>query len=177
MSGRVPQKHRAAALACSNDRPPGTCETSMIPDAGSSCHKDAECGAGANGRCSPMQRIYACGCTYDTCTTDADCAKAGMGGPCECRPAAQSIIAPTPTTTNICKGGTCRVDADCGSVGGYCSPSLGSCGNYGGIVGYYCHSARDKCIDDADCATQGGGDCRYDPSTGAWACATSQCAG
>jgi hypothetical protein len=80
------------------------------------------------------------------------------------------------TTTNICKAGNCRVDASCGA-GGYCSPSLGSCGNYGGVVGYYCHTPKDKCVDDADCAAQGGGDCRYDQASGAWACATTQCVG
>jgi hypothetical protein len=102
------------------------------------------------------------------------------GGPCECRPAAQTsgqgIIAPVTPATNVCKAGNCRVDANCGP-GGYCSPSLGTCGNYGGVVGYYCHTAKDKCVDDSDCAAQGGGDCRYDAMTGAWACATSQCVG
>ena len=119
-----------------------------------------------------------CTCTYDTCTTDADCTQSG--GPCECRPAAQSngqgIVAPATSASNICLIGNCRVDANCGA-GGYCSPSFGSCGNYAGVVGYYCHTAKDKCVDDADCAAQGAGDCRYDQTTSAWACATSQCVG
>jgi hypothetical protein len=175
-SGHVPQKHRAAATTCPSDRPAGTCDTSSpnFPDAGTVCRADGDCTGGRNGRCSGGGRIYGCQCSYDTCTTDADCAQ--MGGPCECRPTVQGIIAPMITVTNVCKDGNCRVDADCGA-GGYCSPSLGSCGNYGGVVGYYCHTAKDKCVDDADCATQGGGDCRYDPATKAWACATSQCAG
>jgi hypothetical protein len=176
MSGRVPVKHRAVAVACSTDRAAGTCDPtgSNIPDAGLACRKDAECTAGANGRCSLGGRVLACQCTYDTCATDADCAQ--MGGPCECRPAGQGIVAPPPTTMNVCKAGNCRVDKDCGTAG-YCSPSLGSCGNYLGVTGYYCHTAKDKCTDDTDCQAQGGGDCRYDSVTNAWACATSQCAG
>jgi hypothetical protein len=100
-----------------------------------------------------------------------------MGGPCECRPSAQDVAAPTNSVSNVCKQGNCRTDADCGA-GGYCSPSLGACGNYGGVIGYYCHTKRDACVDDADCTKSGGtGDCRFDQVTGAWACATSQCAG
>jgi hypothetical protein len=76
------------------------------------------------------------------------------------------------TVPNVCLGGNCRVDADCGP-GGYCSPSFGSCGAYAGVVGYYCHTAKDKCVDDAECAS----DCRYDTIMGAWACGTSSCAG
>jgi hypothetical protein len=173
MSGRVPQRHRAAAVACSTARPAGTCQTSTnVPDAGSSCRKDADCAAGANGRCSNGGRLPTCQCSYDTCTTDADCAQAG--GPCQCRPDTAAIIAPMSTATNVCLGGDCRVDKDCGA-GGYCSPTLGSCGNYGGVVGYYCHTAKDTCTDDADCVA---GDCRYDATTTkAWACASTQCAG
>ena len=175
MSGRVPQKHRAAATMCPTDRSAGSCPNPMSTDGGYFCGADSECTAGRNGRCFQAPRVLGCTCTYDTCTTDADCAQ--MGGPCECRTDVQGIVAPVNPQTNVCMAGNCRVDADCGA-GSYCSPSLGSCGNYGGIVGYYCHTAKDKCVDDADCAAQGGGDCRFDTTTTkAWACATSQCAG
>jgi hypothetical protein len=96
-------------------------------------------------------------------------------GPCECR-VATSSSAPGYSGTNVCKGGNCRTDKDCGA-GGYCSPSFGSCGAYLGVVAYYCHTPKDKCVDDADCAAQGGGDCRYNPVMGAWMCETSACAG
>jgi hypothetical protein len=173
MSGRVPQKHRATAVACPTERPAGSC---TIADGGtSSCISDSDCTAGSNGRCNSVQRVlYGCTCTYDDCTTDADCQK--QGGPCECRPAAQGIVAPVATQGNVCMLGNCRVDGDCGA-GGYCSPTLGTCGAYGGVEGYYCHTAKDKCVDDGDCAAQGGGDCRYDTTNGVWACATSFCAG
>jgi hypothetical protein len=147
----------------------------MPPDSGTSCLADSDCTAGSNGRCdSAFRNIYSCVCSYDTCTTDADCAQ--LGGPCQCRPEAQTagqgIAAPMTTATNFCLGGNCRVDADCGP-GGYCSPSFGSCGAFGGVVGYYCHTAHDKCIDDADCSI----DCRFDPMTNVWACGMSACAG
>ncbi|HVR00933.1 MAG TPA: hypothetical protein VMT47_02275 [Polyangia bacterium] len=158
MSGRVPQKHRAAAVACPTDRPAGLCTAPNV-DAGFGCAKDADCTAGTNGRCSSGGRLAGCQCSYDTCSMDADCAQ--MGGPCECRSTAQGIVAPATTTSvNVCKMGNCRVDHDCGA-GGYCSPSLGSCGNYGGVVGYYCHTTKDTCVDDSDCQVRGGaGDCR-----------------
>jgi hypothetical protein len=77
------------------------------------------------------------------------------------------------TSNNFCLAGNCRVDADCGA-GGYCSPTFGSCGSFFGVVGYYCHTPKDKCVDDSDCPP---GDCRYDPIGGSWACGTSFCAG
>jgi hypothetical protein len=86
------------------------------------------------------------------------------------------VAAPTSSASNVCKQGNCRTDADCGA-GGYCSPTLGSCGNYGGVVGYYCHTKRDTCVDDGDCTKNGATDCRFDQVSGAWACAGSQCAG
>jgi hypothetical protein len=99
-----------------------------------------------------------------------------MGGPCSCRPATQAgqgIVAPMSTSNNYCLMGNCRVDADCGA-GGYCSPTFGSCGSFFGVVGYYCHTPKDKCVDDSDCKAA---DCRYDPVGGSWACGTSFCAG
>jgi hypothetical protein len=177
MSGRVPVKHRPSAVACSTDRPAGVCAVAMAAGASAptpACTKDSDCTAGSNGRCLELGHVAVCSCSYDMCTTDADCTQ--TGGPCACRPDAQSIVAPTSTASNTCLAGDCRVDADCGA-GGYCSPSLGSCGNYLGVTGYYCHTSADACIDDADCTAHGGGDCRYNDTKKAWDCETSQCAG
>jgi hypothetical protein len=91
--------------------------------------------------------------------------------------AAGQGVAAAQTPINTCKAGNCRVDKDCGGGAGYCSPTLGPCGNYAGVVAYYCHTPQDKCTDDADCAAQGGGDCRLNQVSGAWECQTSQCAG
>jgi hypothetical protein len=176
-SGRVPAKHRASAVACSADRPAGVCAVPVAAGGSAptpACTKDSDCTAGSNGRCLALGRVAACSCSYDACTTDADCTH--TGGPCACRPDAQSIVAPTTTASNTCLAGDCRVDADCGARA-YCSPSLGSCGNYSGVTGYYCHTPADACVDDADCAAQGGGDCRYNPTKKAWDCETTQCAG
>jgi hypothetical protein len=68
--------------------------------------------------------------------------------------------------------GNCRVDADCGA-GGYCSPAenTSSCGN---LLGYYCHTASDQCLDDTDCTGGGAGAqvCTYVSSAGNWQCKT-----
>lgn len=79
----------------------------------------------------------------------------------------------------------CHVDADCKSVaglgGGYCSPTLGSCGHYSKAVGYYCHTAEDECIDDEDCKIDGqlGARpyCKFEQSIGHWKCSNQECAG
>jgi len=70
------------------------------------------------------------------------------------------------------------VDADCGA-GGWCSPTYDfSCGSFFGFIGYYCHTPSDTCLDDSDCGTGSPpASCRYNPTVGAWACATGQCAG
>jgi hypothetical protein len=168
---RVALKHRASAAACAQDRSPSTCpypDTSTSPV--SACQTDADCVAGRNGRCEQSSRVAFCGCSYDTCFADGDC---NTGGPCSCRTVAADT-APATTPANLCLQGNCRVDADCGP-GGSCSPTYDfSCGPYSGIIGYYCHKAADGCLDDADCTA---GDCRYNPATGAWACATGACAG
>jgi hypothetical protein len=57
-------------------------------------------------------------------------------------------------------------------VGGYCSPSVGP--NNLGIVGYYCHTAHDACIDDSDCTAPAAyrGFCAYSSADGRWGCVT-----
>jgi hypothetical protein len=159
--------HRASANACDHDRP--TTEPVIYSDAGApfvACTKNADCTAGENGRCvgnghSGYQ------CSYDTCFSDADCGAAV----CACA---------TSDGANHCLTANCHVDTDCPSIGGnvtgFCSPSLGSCGNYSGTVGYFCHTADDECTNDADC---GGASayCQYERTIGHWRCSTTQCAG
>jgi hypothetical protein len=63
--------------------------------------------------------------------------------------------------------GDCRVDTDCGPCG-WCSPTSGACGS---VVGYYCHTPKDQCINDSDCLDAGlGNACGYDTSLGYWRC-------
>jgi hypothetical protein len=107
-------------------------------------------------------------CTYDTCYSDSSCT---LGGPCACEGESGS-------PGNSCVRGNCRTDADCGS-NGYCSPTLGGCGNYGGVVGYYCHTAADTCVNDSECVMpmMPPGYCMYSPEVGHWACGYGQCVG
>ncbi len=105
-------------------------------------------------------------CNYDICQTDNDC----KAGPCICGDGAEA--------PDVCLAeGNCKVDADCGSPG-FCSPTFGSCGNYGGVIGYACHTPKDECIDDGDCAKMGtSAYCAFDPLVASWKCSNSQCAG
>jgi hypothetical protein len=75
-------------------------------------------------------------------------------------------------------GGNCQIDADCGG-GGFCSPSLGECGNYSGVVAYWCRTPEDTCVEDSDCVDpeRGDGYCAHYPQVGHWACQYGQCVG
>jgi hypothetical protein len=75
---------------------------------------------------------------------------------------------------NICLTGNCRVDADCGP-GGFCSPTWDlACGQSNGVVGYYCHTPRDTCVDDIDCVDgTKAGYCAW--SVDRWRCSYSVC--
>lgn len=164
---REPERHRAAAGTCETTRPP-----SMVDSTRGGCSSDADCTDGINGRCvgSRFENV----CSYDTCFADDECGS----GPCLCRGAAGGVGS---FGANSCVGGQCQVDADCGP-GGFCSPSLGDCGAYGGIVGYYCRTCEDECLNDADCTDDmgpfgGPGYCAYNPAVGHWACSYQQCAG
>lgn len=161
--GRIPLKHRPVAEACDQSRAPG-----VTPDEGGqySCWEDSDCQEGHNGRCigNGHDGWY---CTYDRCFADDGCDE----GVCQCGGGFRS-------DHNVCLGGNCRINADCGP-GGYCSPSFGDCGDYFGVEAYYCHTAEDECIDDEDC---GDGDgwgsyCAFNPGRGLWSCSDSQCAG
>jgi hypothetical protein len=170
-TGRVPLRHRATATACTAPRPASTCDPGGVPM--SECANDSQCAAGTNGRCVGNPHD-GCRCNYDACVNDADCA---MGGACECRLAGRGAAG-----ANACIPGNCRVDADCGPRG-FCSPTLGDCGDFGGLSGYYCHTPTDECVDDADCASQDAGFlgqtpyCAYSRQVGHWRCSSQACAG
>jgi hypothetical protein len=168
---RVPMRHRATATTCDAMRPPSTCDPGAVPM--SACVADGDCAMGTNGRCVGNQRD-GCRCSYDVCTEDRDCT---LGGPCECRLASRGG-----SGANVCIPGNCRVDADCGAAG-FCSPTLGDCGDFGGLSGYYCHTPADECIDDADCRGVDAGFlgqtpyCAYSREVGRWRCSNQACAG
>jgi hypothetical protein len=151
---RVPMYHRASDAQCTAAAPPGDC---TIGGGAGACMHDADCTMGTNGRCNMnMTGAVFCRCTYDVCAHDTDCM---TGQTCACHGADLH------QGSNECVPGNCRVDADCGASG-YCSPTIGGCG---GLVGYYCHTAADTCIDDGDCngSLQA---CEYDGTAMHWAC-------
>ena len=158
--GRVPLNHRTDDSACSQPAAPGDCS---IGEGDGECAADNACTAGTDGRCVQNNggAIF-CTCTYDTCTHDADCA---AGQTCACHGSTYTY-----GDGNTCIAGNCRVDADCGA-GNYCSPAdnVNSCGS---LLGYFCHTPQDTCIDDSDCTNSSSGPqvCTYSSTAGHWQC-------
>jgi hypothetical protein len=174
----VPIYHRAMPSCCPSERGPAPGTQPYGSGMGDSCSSDSQCTSGADGRCFPNGGLVGGpgGCSYDQCLTDSDCPS---GAPCVCRTSASD------NSANVCDpGGNCVLDSDCGS-GGYCSPSGGACADFGfaGGQGYYCHTASDTCINDADCSVvldAGGGcpvlqSCAYDTQAQHWACIAEHC--
>jgi len=153
-----PERHRPTAEVCDRERDDTPVETfGMEGD----CETHADCTEGENGRCTNLGRWIAC--TYDDCFEDSDCGDTA----CICDGGSGA--------SNACMGGNCQTDADCGP-GGWCSPSYGECGDYSGVVAYYCHTPEDECVNDSDCGGPGSY-CWFDPTVAHWACSNSHCAG
>lgn len=151
-----PAVHRSERMACDDVR--DSPEVSM--SAFGACTSHAECTEGANGRC--LQGRGETYCSYDQCFADSEC-----GGPCDCGEGVEA---------NFCRGGGCQVDSDCGPEG-WCSPTYGSCGSFGGVVAYECHTPNDQCTDDSDCADVPNGYCAFSPEGERWVCGSVQCVG
>lgn len=167
---RVPAQHRSSAASCDHQR--STIEPNPDPNGPMvECTEHADCTEGENGRCVGNSHD-GWHCTYDLCFEDSDCSGSRV---CECGGGFRS-------DHNVCLPGNCQTDADCGE-NGFCSPSFGSCGDYSGVVAYYCHTCEDECVDDSDCADMGDGSgwgdpyCMYNETVGHWTCSDSQCAG
>ena len=153
---------RPVAIACSPCRPPTMTTGGIPPD----CVTDADCTAGANGRCSFGR--FSTFCDYDTCFEDDDCAPTEV---CLCDGSSSFTGG-----GNTCIPAGCRTDSDCGAF--TCSPTLGSCGHYTNFQAYRCHTAADTCASDADCTAVGPrGYCAFDDVAGHWACSARECAG
>jgi hypothetical protein len=158
-----PDNHRPAETVCDDERAPST--DLPPPDSGDwPCYQDSDCTDGANGRCRAEPR-FGWACSYDGCTTDDDCG----GLVCACGGAWGN-------DANVCRRGNCAVDADCGD-GGWCSPSFDDCGEYSGVVAYYCRTAADTCLNDSDCTEMPGGYCMFSVEQSHWLCSYSQCVG
>jgi hypothetical protein len=182
----TPSLHRPTGTVCAEPRAASTGQLLncyapyWCPDGGQSgpC-VDSNCTGGTNGRCECFEPPTACGtrtiCTYDDCTSDADC---GAGMACLCRETTlPSGLAATTSAARrtVCVTASCRVDSDCGS-GGYCSPSPSPYCTEWFTVEFHCHTPTDECLNDADCG-QPNSYCTYDGTRGHWACMTaSSCA-
>ena len=150
-----PIVHRAFAQACDDFRPATQEPIYFVGE----CAADADCTNGPNGRCEPYHLSPLC--SYDECFADADC---GAGSACHCGAG---------DAANSCVTASCGTDADCGD-GGFCSPSFGARGSSGGVVGYFCHSANDLCVDDESCrVADSAAYCAYSAQTRRWACQVS----
>lgn len=165
----VPDQHRPNNLQCTEPAPQGNISCSGDCPTGSNfeCTSDSDCAAtGLNGRCVNGGGPAGSYCTHDSCTVDTDCPS---GETCACHGSPY-----TDRAGSACVPGNCRVDADC-PPGGNCSPSAAStCRNATDVcLGYYCHTPKDLCINDSDCAShQFPSACIYSTSTGYWACAS-----
>jgi hypothetical protein len=160
-------KHRPTAAPCPAGRGSGASFPSEASAPfGSSCHTDANCMAGVNGRClwtptHPNPFVYHC--SYDECGTDAGC---GVGVACICRAWAEATVA------NYCApSGNCLTDADCGAAG-YCSLSFDKVCPVPLNWGYFCHTPNDECMTDADCDESP--NCTFNVAAGRWTCSQSQ---
>jgi hypothetical protein len=145
----VPSEHRVER--CSRARVIGV---RILWETG--CTHDAQCTAGANGRCGAgsYEAPVPNRCYYDACYAHADCP---LGTACQCGPGASD-------EPHRCVPAECRADRDCPR--GRCSPSREPCA---GVAGWYCRDAsRDACADDRDCRSPSR--CAYDEQSAAWRC-------
>jgi hypothetical protein len=139
-------------------------------DAGGACTDSSQC-LGDGG--PPFYGSASCvrgECTEDECYTDSDC---GAGSVCVC---SENVGGGNAEHFNTCLQAQCRADSDCGP-GNYCLPSVGYCG---GVLGFYCTTDEDTCVDPAtDCPCLQGlpTSCQYAPQVGRWVCGESICQG
>ncbi len=161
-----PLKHRASAIACGLSAPiaPHLSDAGYYIDA--SCQSDAACATDLS--LTETCRAYpdadgATFCNADQCFTDEDCTG---HGPCDCLYSDRSV-----GNLHACYPGNCQVDSDCGP-GGYCSPSLESDCSHASPdnVTYLCHTAKDECANDSDCAACGAGAFCAVTQVGFWQC-------
>ena len=154
-----PNVHRAEYSSCSMNRVVN--EVNLFSDE-DQCSSHDECDEGLNGRCEPQNlRFPVLECSYDQCMGDDECG--------------DTVCACDESIANFCYSqGDCKVDADCGAEG-WCSPTLGSCGDYGGTVGYYCRTSEDECLNDEECPNNGY--CAYQQNLGHWQCSDIHCDG
>ncbi len=162
---KVPINHRPDDSECATLPAAGDCTVQLgEPDASPMfpCTTDGQCRQGTNGRCnSDAPAPFAgCRCDYDACAGDTDCPDGQL---CVCHGSPYAYGA-----GNTCMPGNCRLDSDCGPHG-YCSPTEGT-SNCGSVVGYFCHTAADTCVNDSDCSESPMGACIWSSADSRWEC-------
>jgi len=195
----APVDHRFQGSPCPAGRGPGisavppTCSQDLTRVA---CTADSACSSGANGRClQTLGPVCGYACSYDECGSDSDC----LGNaPCLCRGSNSDTSANTCATESNCRvdadcgaagfcspsllgpcncvsetfcdassTGACTVTGPDGVTKSVPCLCTGKCGN-----GYFCHTANDSCLNDADCAQ---GTCKFDLISKAWMCTRVIC--
>jgi hypothetical protein len=112
------------------------------------CITNTDCGARA--RCSCGQGAARNTCVpLDACLRDADCGREML---CHCNAGGGP---------NLCGAGNCRKDIDCAA--GFSCTFAQSGDNY-------CHTPKDTCQSQRDCASPPGRVCDYDRPSKKWAC-------
>ena len=202
-AGRAAAVHRSASSACPQERGAGVSDipTSCSQSSPlSRCTRDSDCAAGANGRClqagGPACDYF---CSYDDCAVDSDCTG---HVPCACRSSSSDTTANKCAIGSNClidadcgPGGSCSPSLlgssiDCVCVHqSFCQPDGGGCFETGpdGVTkavpcscdgtcghGYFCHTPKDSCLDDSDCAP-GTGTCNFDLTSKLWMCTGQIC--
>lgn len=152
-----PPAERTAPISCATCRP----DTPEPGEPTGGCMTHAECTEGENGRC--VRAMVGAFCDYDECFSDNDCADNEV---CSCDGSYYG--------GNACVPSNCRTSADC--AGTRCTPTYG-CLAGGPPEGWYCRTASDECVEDADCDEAGmaGGRCAFDPTRMLWACEYGIC--
>ncbi|MCX4242430.1 ferritin-like domain-containing protein [Paraliomyxa miuraensis] len=156
--------HRVEAIACEVPQPQGqSCALE-----GQNCATDADCTAGAFGRClqqsDPFFGEEFCSCSYG-CATDADCDADQV---CAC---GGTVSATQYPTRSRCIASSCTDDASCGNS--LCALGQGEDG-CGISYGAACLTPDDQCRSDLDCMDYV--DC-FPQSEGHWACEDFCCCG
>ena len=120
-AGRVPIYHRPSDAQCHEAPPAGVCTCGgNCTDPPFRCATDAECAdAGPNGRCVSPGGPAGSGCTFDTCSGDADCASDQT---CACHASPHVGV-----LGNRCVPGNRRADADCTTAQNTCVYAAGRC--------------------------------------------------
>ncbi len=158
--------HRAEATACDPRRAPlDAVDPSCGTRSDDTCTDHADCTEFPGGRCRYVAGEAYCGCSYDECQVDDDCAGSSA---CACG----EVGTGRDTPNNRCVRAECRLDSDCAS--GLCLASVGadSCTPPSAYIeAFTCATEADTCRNDEACSACFATDARCRSDDSAFACA------